>query len=581
MFHYGAHWPFAVRWFGILSLSGNARSLIASAIASEQIDARDWMAPEPPGALVSKTVEVLGGVDPSAGTVVEGLGRALWIDFVADTGDDRDVSEAVGRMLFAEYRIADGDTTRVLPRGDMLLFGGDTAYPVSTADEIQRRVILPWNEALADARRPEDEGKRRVLLGIPGNHDWYDGCDGFARMFRKKLEDTDEAEEAEEVREPRREGGRKTGFVWRQLHLDEIGDSVGLFADIGRTLRALWRGQKVVRRKRLALDGYVPVQEATYWCLPLAPGLEAWGVDRQLRRIDFRQRAFFQRRREHAKEARILFVAPDPALAYGARWEPGAEMLEACKLAFDKDKVFYLTGDIHHYERRPDGRLAPRDRRRRRRLPVRHAAHAARLRPLRGRLPRCRRVEAPPPARSSSHARRRGRLHPPLDFVLLGGVELFASLRGTAWLVAAAVAVSIALVIGFYMNAGHHGVRARPRLVFLVSFAYGASLGLLPMALRLALGEVMPELAEDGVVLLVYAFIGAFGFGLFLATLALLGLQHQQAYVALNHPGYKHFVRMCVHPDGRIEAFTIGKDDPLSPGPPVLVDRFVWDNLRS
>jgi hypothetical protein len=134
------------------------------------------------------------------------------------------------------------------------------------------------------------------------------------------------------------------------------------------------------------------------------------------------------------------------------------------------------------------------------------------------------------------------------------------------------------LTIGCYINSGHHGLRHRPRLVWAVALAYGAGLGLLPMAARLALGKLLPALEEDGVILVAYAFIGAFGFGLFLTTLALLGLQNQQAYVALNHPGFKHFVRMCVHPDGRIEAFTIGKDDPLAPGPPVVVDRFAWED---
>ena len=37
------------------------------------------------------------------GTLLESLDAPLWIDFVADTGDDRDVSQSVGRMVFSEY----------------------------------------------------------------------------------------------------------------------------------------------------------------------------------------------------------------------------------------------------------------------------------------------------------------------------------------------------------------------------------------------------------------------------------------------------------------------------------------------
>jgi len=43
----------------------------------------------------------------------------------------------------------------------------------------------------------------------------------------------------------------------------------------------------------------------------------------------------------------------------------------------------------------------------------------------------------------------------------------------------------------------------------------------------------------------------------------LVGLKHHQAFAALGYPSFRHFVRLCVHPSGRIEGFVIGKDDPL------------------
>ena len=64
---------------------------------------------------------------------------------------------------------------------------------------------------------------------------------------------------------------------------------------------------------------------------------------------------------------------------------------------------------------------------------------------------------------------------------------------------------------------------------------------------------------------------------IYLTLLMLLGLEHQQAFTVLGHPGYKHFVRLCVHPNGRVEAWTIGKDDVFAEGEPLLVDRFDWD----
>src|SRR5262249_52990256 len=123
---------------------------------------------------------------PDAASLAEALDRDVWIDFVADTGDDVSVSRAVAEMVFDTYAVDDPDSPGAeltLPRGDVLLFGGDTAYPVATELEIHNRVIVPFNQVLKDRL----DGKPRVLLGIPGNHDWYGGLDGFGRMFRAPL----------------------------------------------------------------------------------------------------------------------------------------------------------------------------------------------------------------------------------------------------------------------------------------------------------------------------------------------------------------------------------------------------------
>ena len=581
VFKRGAHSPFAVRWFGITSLFGHTRNFIASAIASEQIDSRDWMRPEDACKLLRSTLRVLGG-NTSATSLVEGLARPLWIDFVADTGDDRDVSVAVGRMIFAgfEVRGADG-TTRELPRGDVLMFGGDTAYPVGTVDEIHHRVVAPWNEILRERERAGDgQDERvtpRVLIGIPGNHDWYDGLDGFARLFRRSVNADGEhyaVRHAASEAESRRRVGRKSGIVMRQLHLDEVSAFFRLLARFGASVRALLKGSTVVRRKRLALLGYEAVQESTFWAMPLAPKLDVYGVDRQLSRLDFRQRAFFHRRRKQAPDARVLFVAPDPAIAFGETWEVGARMLAGCRLGLEDDEIFYLSGDMHHYERRVVGSS----------LHVIAGGGGAFLHGTRIRV-----GPGGPPERAYPDAATSRRLvaQVPLRlmiggaglishfwFALVAVFELGASLRGTTALIAVSIAITLLMTIAFYLNAGSK--RTSRLKVAAVAVPFGVVLGLLPLALRLALPALVPVLAGDTVLVVLYAFLGALGFGLFLTTLAILGLEHQQAYSVLSHPGFKHFVRLCVHPDGRIEAWTIGKDDPISAGPPVLIDAFSW-----
>ncbi len=555
VFRRGARAPYATRWFGVTSLAGHARNLVATAIAAESVDSRDWMQPSSAGDLLANVARLLGadasrpaaaGQTAPPATLVEAMGRAVWVDFVADTGDDRDVSHAVAQMLFSTYRVDGGAAPRVLPRGDLLIFGGDTAYPVATGEEIARRVVAPFNEVL----REEADGRARVLLGVPGNHDWYDGLDGFARLFRRGPRESaqPDATPGATRRRRRRRGG---GLVARQLHLDEIGGVLRLVGAGWRSIRALWSGTKVARPRRLVLLGYEAVQEASYWALPLAPDLEAWGVDRQLGRLDYRQRLFFAERRRAEPRSRVLFIAPDPAIAFGERHEPGARMLSGCRLSLDRDRVFYLTGDVHHYERRrpSDGSLhviaggggaflhgtrmtaAPAG------APDRVWPSAATSRSLVAQVP------LKLMAGSAGFI-----LH--LAFALVGAAELAAAGRSPSALAAVACVASALLWVALYTTVGHG--RPHARVIAALGAPFGAALGLLPLGLRLALPRVVPALEGDIGALLVYAFVGPLVLGVFLAAMAALGLEHQQAFCVLSHPGFKHFVRMCVHPDGRV-----------------------------
>ena len=50
------------------------------------------------------------GASEAGGSLAERLGREVWIDFVADTGDDHDLSLAVGRMVFSEHTLGGEDS---------------------------------------------------------------------------------------------------------------------------------------------------------------------------------------------------------------------------------------------------------------------------------------------------------------------------------------------------------------------------------------------------------------------------------------------------------------------------------------
>jgi hypothetical protein len=594
----GAHPPYAIRWYGATSLFGHFRNFIATAIASESVDSRDWMRPLSPQELLENALKTLNLDGTSAAelrrgphqeapgvnreTLLEAKGGPLWIDFVADTGDDRDVSSAVARMVFSRFVVEEDGADLVLPRGDVLLFGGDTAYPVATAEEIFRRVVAPWNEVLREVRGEDDYPGPRILLGIPGNHDWYDGLDGFGRFFRRRPRSAERTIESLRPGEARRatRRGRKVGLVARGLHLDEVGGTLRILADAGRSVTAFFRGTKVARRRRLALDGYEAIQESSYWALPLAPGLDLWGADRQLGRLDFRQRAYFQdRRRAIGQDARIWFIAPDPAIAFGERYDNGARMLSACKLSFDRDRLLYLSGDLHHYERRPMGTGG-------RALSVIAGGGGAFLHGTRITPPA---IGAAACAYPDGPTTRALVVQMPLK-LMLGragylvhiALAILASLEFGAGFEAGRVAyrgatifVTIGIAVLLYGIAGHQ--RNHPARVLVLAVPYALVLGLMPWGLALIMPRVVPLFERETAVLVGYAFLGSLVFGLFLATLAITGIELQQAFTVLGHPGFKHFVRMRVAPDGRIDAWVIGKDDPLAAPGPWLIDRWSWD----
>jgi len=227
------------------------------------------MRPDPPEALTQRIAERIDAAHPEAPTLTESLGRDLWLDYLADSGEHAGVTEALARVVAREAWVPDPEGGEVLaPRGQLLIFGGDTAYPVATAREIHDRVVVPFNKALYEL----DDGQPRALLGIPGNHDWYDGLDGFSRMFRHKRFEEDDAVAPGTVR--------------------SADTSIGRAAELVKNIVA---GESRDKADALVLHGYRPMQSASYWVLPLAPGLVLVGADRQLRKVDRQQRTFVRR----------------------------------------------------------------------------------------------------------------------------------------------------------------------------------------------------------------------------------------------------------------------------------------------
>ena len=556
--------PRAIAWFGFSAFWGHLRHLLASAIATDNVDSRKWMTPESPREMLSRAVGLLGprGAAADATSLARAFGGEVWVDFVADTGDDVTVSEAVARLVFDTYEVDDGGAVIELPRGQVLVLGGDLAYPVATVREVTRRLVVPWNRVLEQSGEPEDETPR-LLLGVPGNHDWYDGLDGFARLCQAPCDF--------ETPAPRSQ----------TLYPEPHEFPVLAWAE------AFSRGVAVRKPDALSLFGYYPIQRTSYFRLPLTRHVELWGVDRQLREVDARQRQFFG----GSDADTPLVVLPDPARAWGETRPTGAKALADLGLDPAARRTYVLAGDVHHYERSRQGESV-------------HVVaggggaflHGARMAPH-----AAYRVDAEFPG-------------PRASWRLLRRAPLYVAAGGAGWLVTCGFALLQALGLLAYLRHGFAGATSvalvesvlvgasaallvgwrRHRLLRVVPFAAGLGvfIGALPLGVGLALdrfgtaalgGGPWAHALAVGIAWLVATLLTGAGFGAMLVIIARLGLNHAQPFAALGLPTHRHFVRLRVreHDDETlVDTFVIGQTDPVGGSPPVLVDRFRWSSRR-
>jgi hypothetical protein len=562
----GSRWPRAIAWLGFKSFWGHLWHLAASVIATEDIDSRDWMQPDTARALTKKLAETVGALRPDAATLAEALDDDVWIDFVADTGDDFSLSKAVAKLIASHYEVDDPDAPGqrlVLPRGHVLVFGGDTAYPVATDIEIHNRVIVPFNQVL----RTAFDGKPRALLGVPGNHDWYAGLDGFGRMFRARRTKLDRAERH-----------RGTAKAPDDLAIDRLGQ-IGHFID---WVEAFHLGKLVVKRAALALTGYTPVQSASYWTFRIAPDVDVWGVDRQLRSVDFSQRGYFADQRDPSR-ALVLCVA-DPPYAFLEPNPAGQQSLEALDLSIKGDGLLVLTGDTHHYCRQTFGAG----------MQVIAGGGGAFLHPqciARGGLP-APDAEFPGPRTTLvlalqvpwqiAHGRSGFIVHAAmaLTYIPLFGAQWTTGTGAPATsFLTAAVAACVCLFLG--------GWRRKPGRVGTLSLVTGVVIGFLPLLVfelvrwtAIRSGHMPSPFSLAAIAYALAVYLGTLAIGTYLMLLTILGLEQHQAFSALAHPGYKHFVRLRFRKDGsRADGWVFGRVDPLaSDDEVVLVDQFTWYN---
>jgi hypothetical protein len=107
----------------------------------------------------------------------------FWFDFIADTGDGGNATYAVARTALADS-VPDG-LQPPLMRGELLLLGGDLAYPSASSLAYRYRFTEMFEAALPAAEPGPAlvRGKPLCLASIPQNHDWMDCASTFGRYF--------------------------------------------------------------------------------------------------------------------------------------------------------------------------------------------------------------------------------------------------------------------------------------------------------------------------------------------------------------------------------------------------------------
>jgi hypothetical protein len=158
-----------VAWYAPPVLLQSGEELVQSQNFLRNLDRRESFSP------------VLAPIDLSAHAA-----PALWIDFVSDTGDGGRATHTVAQAVLAsrlDVRAHDG-TPATLPEADVLLFGGDLAYPGASGAVYQYRFYEPFTMARdPDSRFGRPDGPRKVVAAIPQNHDWFDSASTFCRYF--------------------------------------------------------------------------------------------------------------------------------------------------------------------------------------------------------------------------------------------------------------------------------------------------------------------------------------------------------------------------------------------------------------
>ena len=281
--------PRMVHWFNPILLYKLLNNVVTSAMFGQYADRRLMVAAldtVTPSKHLERATTLLNKLEPDSD-------GAIWLDFVADLGDGFDSTYAVACVLARKEWELDG--TR-LPRGQLLIMGGDEVYPLANAQTYENQLKQPYSWAFPDHNRRDDTGV--PLYAIPGNHDWYDGLVQFLAYFSRE----------------------------KHTHFGS------------------WRSQ----------------QRRSYFAIQITKTWWVWAIDIQLAEdMDQPQADYFTmivQSKEMLPDSRIILCSAEPGWLYTDTNTNSWKIMDyAIGLAHTVDKRLtipvLLSGDTHHYSR--------------------------------------------------------------------------------------------------------------------------------------------------------------------------------------------------------------------------------------
>jgi hypothetical protein len=156
-----------LRWLSVGLLLHTAKAVVMSTAFGNFVDRRE--------------LEAIRPTDPDTLDIVDLSDRPeVWVDYVSDPGDSFDATVAIAALAGRTEPLrldGPGDAHAQIPPCRLLVLGGDEAYPIGSRDNYRDCLRGPYRSTSTEF----DED--RVMLAIPGNHDWYDGLVSFIRTF--------------------------------------------------------------------------------------------------------------------------------------------------------------------------------------------------------------------------------------------------------------------------------------------------------------------------------------------------------------------------------------------------------------